>query len=105
MRIEVKVSLDAEAEYRAWVASNRLPPTGSNELARLLEAELLGELERTEGKPSGYVTVTTATETYRVWRFNSNTWVRYVLHHYRLGLIRGWLLKVVITGIARTPAA
>ena len=27
MRIEVKVSLDAEAEYRAWVASNCLPPT------------------------------------------------------------------------------
>ena len=79
MRIEVKVSLDAEAEYRAWVSSNCQPPTGNPGVARLLEAELLGELERTEGEPVGYATVKSATETYRAWRFNSNTWVRYVV--------------------------
>ena len=103
MRIEVKVSLDAEAEYRAWVSSNCRPPTGNPGVARLLEVELLGELERTAGEPVGFVTVRTAAETYRVWRFNSDTWVRFVVHRHRLGLIRGWLLKVVITGVGRTP--
>lgn len=105
MRIEVKVALSAEAEYRAWIHSNTLPPTGSRDLARLLETELLGELERTAGEPVGKVTVTTPTESYRVWRFNSNTWVRFVVHRHHLGLLSGWLIKVVITGLGRTPLA
>ncbi len=104
MRIEVKVYREAEAEYRAWRERNAQPPTGNPEVARILETELLGELERRLGVPAGAELQAGVRPATYLWRFNSNTWVKYTVHVTR-GRLFGSTMKIVILSLSDRPPA
>lgn len=100
MKVIVKVHEQARADYEAWMARHSRPPTGSAELAKLLRDELLAELERTEGRPTGALWVEMGSQSHYQWRFSADTWVRFVLSDQPPKWLRPAVRKVVITAIA-----
>ena len=105
MRVVVKVHRSAEPDYRAWRQRNSRPPSGSPEMAQLLEDELCGHLERAQGRPEGAKVNADADPPYWVWRFSSDTWVRYILKDRTEWPLGGRVRKVVILAIRNAPLA
>lgn len=105
MRVVVRVHRSAGVAFFAWMEQNSRPPTGSPEMAALLYDELRAELVRTRGMPPTAACLADANPPYWVWRFNTNTWVRYVLKNETDWPFRGQVLKVVLTDFADTRPA
>lgn len=105
MRVVVKFHRSAEPDYRAWRQRNSRPPVGSPAMAQLLEDELRGHLERIQGMPDGAAANAEADPPYWIWRFSSDTWVRYILKDRTEWPLGGWVRKVVILAIRNVPLA
>lgn len=104
MKTVVKVHDSVAADYLAWVERNRRPPTGSDDMARLLEQELFAELKRTDGFPSSARYVESDDGSFWLWRYTADTWVQFVIHD-QAAWFGGRVRKVVITGISDSPPA
>lgn len=96
MKTVVKIHDAAMEEYEAWIARHSQPPTGSREMAKLLEAELFAELVRTKGEPAEVKRVECGELSHFHWRFSADTWVRFVLHEIPRSMFRKAGRKVVI---------
>jgi hypothetical protein len=100
MTVTVKIHDYARTEYEAWMARHSQPPTGSPEMAKLLYDELVAELVRTHGEPKGVERVAMGELSHFLWRYSSDTFVRFVLHKVPGSFFRKAVLKVVITSIS-----
>lgn len=100
MTVVVKIHEAAMAEYEAWMARHSQPPTGSEEMAKLLYDELVAELVRTHGEPNGVERVAMGELSHFLWRYSSDTFVRFVLHKVPGTFFRKPGRKVVITSIS-----
>lgn len=102
MKTIVKIHEAIAADYIAWQERNRRPPTGSDDMARLLEQELIAELGRTDGFPPSAKFIEGGGQSYWLWRYTADTWVQFVIHD-QAGWFGSRLRKVVIIGIADSP--
>ncbi len=102
MKTVVEIHRSAAVEYFDWIQRNSQPPFGSRDIAQVFDDELRAELIRTDGLPANAVQNTSFAIPYWIWRFNSNTWIRYVIKDRSTGLFGGVSRRVIITDFSET---
>ena len=105
MRVVVKFHKTARDAYQAWQARLSEPPTGNAGVALIHAEEMIRRLEETDGVPSGAKFHPEFNPPCWVWRFSTDTWIRFVHKSRRTG---GWgwggiTLEVVVTDVLNQP--
>lgn len=103
MRVVVKFHDTARASYLEWQARLSQPPTGNPGIARVHAEELIHQLQVHGGVPPGAEFRPELDPPAWVWRYSSDTWVRFVLRERRLRLWGGTILEVRVTGVMNQP--
>jgi hypothetical protein len=100
MRVVVKVHRVARQDFDDWQRQLARPMGGGPELARFLLAELIRQLEASEGMPAEAEFLEDHDPPCWLWRFNADTWVLYKWKDRDHGFWRGVERKVLIIGLA-----
>lgn len=102
MRTTVEFQQSAGPSLGRWLARIANAPGGNAAMADLFLEELQAELVRKLGEPDGMTRNANGSFT---WRFNSDTWVRYVIEDRPASLFRSGHRRVIITEVEDRPGA
>ena len=99
MRVVVKFHESAHADYEAWKARLSKEPSGNPGIARLHAEELIAQFETHGGRPPGAVLRHELDPPSWIWRFASDTTIRFVRREQRKGIWGGLFVEVLIIGV------
>jgi hypothetical protein len=100
MRVIVKFHETARADYEDWQARLSESPTGNEGMARLHVEELIRRLQETGGLPTEATFHPELDPPSWIWRFSSDTWVRFTRKETRTGLWGRPTAEVLIIGVS-----
>jgi hypothetical protein len=103
MRVIVKFHETARTDYEEWQARLSESPTGSEELARVHVEELIRRFEETGGLPAEATFHPDLDPPSWVWRFSSDTWVRFTRRVTRSGMFGRPTAEVIVIGVSVHP--
>lgn len=103
MRVVIRFHESVRAAYEEWQARLSRPPTGNPGVARLHAEELIRQLRDSDGLPEGAHFHPELDPPSWVWRFATDTWVRFTHQQRRVGLWGGRVAEVLVIGVAPHP--
>jgi hypothetical protein len=100
VRVVVRFHPDARPGIAAWLARLVQAPTGGVDVAGLHVRELVRQFEASDGVPQdAVITGMSGGRREYLWRYASDTWVRFEVEDVRRSVWTGWERQVLVTAI------